>query len=192
MWTDKDNNIIKTPRDITVDGVTYPKIIFTRWSKAELAELGITPYEMPAQKNQRYYWNNTTPRDVDQLKENMIATVKEQVGARISPTDWMHSREQDGDGAMPADVKAYRKAVRAEGNQKENDIKALSTIDAIIEYENRRFVEVRKVKHTDANDIESYGPETVDSIREIDMTKHFSAVDPLAEVDPAFVSLNEV
>jgi len=187
MWTDSNNIIIKTPRSITVDLITYPRQVFN--DSALLATLGITPYEMPVQLNQRYYWNNETERDVDGLKEQMISTIKSQVGSRLKPTDWMVIREMDGGDAMSADVKAYRSAIRAEGNAKEAEVNALVTLDDVILYEATPYTEVRKIKHTSEDGVETYGPETQTFTREINMTMHFDAIDPLAEIDPAFVSL---
>jgi len=188
MWI-YNETIIKTPRSITVGGVTYSKQAFKDVDL--LATLGILPYVMPEQKNQRYWWNNETPRDVDTLKEQMIATVKSQVGSRLKTTDWMVIREADGGTAMNADVKAYRAAIRTEGDAKEVEINALTTLDDVILYENKPHTEVRKVKHTSEDGTETYGPETDEHTREINMTMHFDAVDPLAEVDPSFVSLTE-
>ena len=190
MWTDSNNIIIKTPRSITVDLITYPRQVFN--DAALLATLGITPYEMPVQLNQRYYWNNELPRDVDTLKEQMVSTVKSQVGSRLKATDWMVIREMDGGDAMSADVKAYRSAIRAEGNAKEVEVNALVTLDDVMLYEATPFTEVRKIKHTSEDGVETYGPETDEpSTRHINMTMHFVAVDPLAKVDPAFVSLTK-
>ncbi len=189
MWT-YNNEIIKTPKAMVIADVTYPKTIFK--DKALLAELGIEPYEMPAQKDQRYYWNNETPRDVATLKEQMVSTIKTQVGARLSSTDWMVIREQEGGDTMSADVKAYRSAIRAEGNAKEAEVEALVTLDDVMLYEATPFTEVRKTKHTDEDGVETYGPETEEPMtRHIDLTKHFDAIDPLAEVDEAFVSLTK-
>ena len=173
---------------MTIGDVTYPRQVFN--DAALLATLGITPYEMPVQLNQRYYWNNETERDVDGLKEQMISTIKSQVGSRLKSTDWMVIREMDGGDAMSADVKAYRSAIRAEGNAKEAEVNALVTLDDVILYEATPHTEVRKIKHTSEEGVETYGPETDEpSTREINMTMHFDAVDPLAEIDPAFVSL---
>ena len=188
MWI-YNKTIIKTPKAMTIAGVLYPRQIFN--DKSLLAELGILPYEMPPQKDQRYWWNNETPRDVATLKEDMISKVRTQVGARLQTTDWMVIREADGGTAMPADVKAYRAAVRAEGNTKETEINALSTLEDIILYEATPYTEVRKVKHTAEEGTETYGPETESYNRDINLTMHFEAVDPLAEVDPAFVSLTK-
>ena len=200
MWI-YNSNIIKTPKSLTIDSVTYPKNIFR--DSDLLTSLGITEYTENTVDN-RYYWTGeltitdgvgtyaTIDRDVDTLKEQMIATVKSQVGSRLKTTDWMVIREADGGTAMNADVKAYRAAIRTEGDAKELEINALTTLDDVINYENKPHTEVRKVKHTSEDGTETYGPETDSHTREINMTMHFDAVDPLAEVDPAFVSLTEV
>ena len=188
MWI-YNETIIKTPRAMTIGDVLYPRQIFNDASL--LAELGIKSYEMPEQKDQRYWWNNETPRDVADLKKQMIATIKQQVGARLKPTDWMVIRELDGGDTMPQSVKDYRSAIRAEGNTKETEVNALTTLDDVILYEATPHTEVRKVKHTDDDGVETYGPETESYTREINMTMHFDAVDPLAEIDPAFVSLTK-
>ena len=188
MWLHKET-IIKTPRSITIGDVTYPRQVFN--DSALLETLGITPYEMPVQLNQWYYWNNELPRDVGTLKEQMISTIKSQVGSRLKATDWMVIREMDGGTAMNADVKAYRSAIRAEGDAKEAEVNALVTLDDVMLYEATPFTEVRKIKHTSEEGVETYGPETESYTREINMTMHFDAVNPLAEIDPAFVSLTE-
>ena len=122
----------------------------------------------------------------------MIAKVKTQVGARLSQTDWMVVRATEGGTAVPSDVTTYRTAIRTEGNTKETEINALTTIDDVIAYENASYTEVRKVIHTDLEtETVTYGPETESSTRTIDKCMHFTATDPLAETDEAFVSLTE-
>ena len=63
-------------------------------------------------------------------------------------------------------------------------------------YEAKPYVEVRKVKHSVENEdgtvTETYGPETESFDRQISMVTGGWPTDPLAEVDPAFVSLTEV
>ena len=189
MWLHNET-IIKTPRSMTIGDVTYPRQVFN--DSALLATLGITPYEMPVQLNQRYYWNNELPRDVDGLKEQMISTIKSQVGSRLKSTDWQVIREMDGGTAMSTELKAYRAAIRTEGDTKEAEVNALTTLDDVMLYEATPFTEVRKIKHTSEEGVETYGPETAEPMtRHINLTMHFDAVDPLAEVDPAFVSLTE-
>ena len=189
MWI-YNKQIIKTPRTMVIADITYPRTIFK--DSGLLAELGIQPYTPDPVPNQRYYWNSLdNPRDVADLKKQMIATIKSQVGARLKPTDWMVIREMDGGDAMPQEVKDYRSAIRAEGNTKETEVDALTTLDDVILYEATPHTEVRKVKHTDEDGVETYGPETESYERSVNMTMHFDAVDPLAEIDPAFVSLTK-
>ena len=58
----------------------------------------------------------------------------------------------------------------------------------IMAYEAKPHTETRKVKHTSAEGVETYGPETASSAREINMLMHWTA-NPTDEADPAFVSL---
>ena len=187
MWQ-YNGEVIKTPKEMVINDVRYPKQIFK--DADFLAELGITSYE-PEIFDNRYYFAVDVARDVADLKKNMIAKVKEQVGARLSQTDWMVIRATDGGTAVPSDVATYRTAIRTEGNTKETEINELVSIDDVIAYENASYTEVRKVKHTADDGTETYGPETESFTRSIDKCMHFNATDPLAEVDPAFVSLTE-
>ena len=189
MWQ-YNGEVIKTAKEMVINDVRYPKQIFK--DADLLAELGITSYTPEAVADQRYYWNTTdNPKDVTELKKNMVSKVKAQVGARLSQTDWMVIRATDGGTAVPSDVATYRTAIRTEGNTKETEINALTTIDDVIAYENASYTEVRKVKHTADDGTETYGPETESFTRSIDKCMHFNATDPLAETDPAFVSLTE-
>ena len=194
MWQ-YNGEVIKTAKEMVINDVRYPKQIFK--DADLLAELGITSYTPEAVADQRYYWNTTdNPKDVAELKKNMIAKVKAQVGARLSQTDWMVVRATEGGTAVPSDVTTYRTAIRAEGNTKETEINALTTIDDVIAYENASYTEVRKVRIDTDNGDGTYtttysDTETESFIRTIDKCMHFDATDPLAEVDPAFVSLTE-
>lgn len=196
MWLQNGTQIIKTPRSLTVGDVTYPSAVFR--DKDLLATLGITPYR-EVKVNQRYYWQGELTisedgvgtyaqidRDVEQLKEGMVSTVKGQVGSKLKATDWQVIREMDGGTAMSQELKDYRTAIRAEGNAKEVEILALTTLDEVIAYENTPYTQVTKIKHTTEDGVESYGPETEESDVELNMTMHFEAD---VNDDPSFVSL---
>ena len=195
MWLQNGTQIIKTPRSLTVGDITYPSAVFR--DADLLATLGITPYS-EVKVNQRYYWQGELTiadgvgtyaeidRDVDQLKEGMVSTVKSQVGSKLQATDWQVIREMDGGSAMSQDLKDYRTAIRAEGNTKEDEILALTTLADVIAYENTPYTSVRKIKHTTDDGVETYGPETEESDVELNMTMHFEAD---VNDDPSFVSL---
>jgi hypothetical protein len=150
MWHSDSLGVIRTPKEITVNGVTHPRQIFRKWSKAELAELGITPARVE-RVDQRYHNTGaetltlvdgetvisyaTTDRDVDQLKTSMKAKVKSIASSSLAKSDWMQHREAEGGTAMSADWKTYRANVRVTSNIKEGEIDALADLDAIKEYD---------------------------------------------------------
>lgn len=206
MWI-YNNEIIKTPKAMKINGLTYSSQIFK--DSALLAELGIATYEETS-VNERYYWrgeltideNNVgtytvTPKDVDDLKADMKAQVKNAVSGRLTPTDWMIIRaSEEGGEAVPANVLTYRAAIRSEGNTKETEIDALETINDVIEYEAAGYTEVRKVAveidNGDGTSTSTYSDtETVENQRKINKVTHFTATDPLADADEGLVSLTE-
>jgi len=150
MWHSDTLGVIRTPKEITVNGVTHPRQIFRKWSKAKLAELGITPVRVVT-PDHRYHNTGaetltlvdgetvisyaTTDRDVDQLKISMKSKVKQIAASTLAQSDWMRIREEDGGATMPADWKTYRSDVRAASNTKETEIDALVDLDAIKLYE---------------------------------------------------------
>ncbi len=149
MWHSDTLGVIRTPKEITINGVTHPRQIFRKWSKAQLAELGITPARVE-HVDQKYYDTGaesmtlvdgeivisyaTTPKSVDVLKTTMKAEVKAIAAGMLSGSDWMTHREADGGTAMSVDWKNYRVAVRAESNEKEGEIDGLADLDAIKAY----------------------------------------------------------
>ena len=173
MWYVDSIGLIKTPRGVTlpatisvekldaedkptgvfedvVVNVQHPRNIFTQWSKAELAAIGIKPASITA-VDARYKntgeltWDTmgaeavgtyaTTDKDVAALKTSMTASVKSLASSLLGGSDWMHLREGDGGTAMPADWKTYRVAVRTISNTKETEIDALADMDAVKAYD---------------------------------------------------------
>ena len=150
MWHSNTLGVIRTPKEITVSGVTHPRQIFRKWSKAELAELGITPARVET-PDHRYHNTGaetltlvdgetvisyaTTDRDVDQLKASMKEKVRSIASSTLAQSDWMRIREEDGGTSMSADWKTYRASVRAESNEKDGEIDALADLDAIKAYD---------------------------------------------------------
>ena len=208
MWINTiTKQVYKTGQAITVGEVQYPANIFTLWSKAELATLNIKPYS-EVQPDTRYYWTGEvsyqdtgdevvgtyakTDRDVDALKINMKNSVKSAAAANLAGTDWMVIRELEGGTAEPKDVKDYRTAVRTASNTKETEIDALTTLAAIQAYEAVPHEYVQKVAHYDEDGNVTYGPDTRKDQQDVNMVTGGWPVDPLEEVDPAFVSLTKI
>ena len=199
MWL-YNETIIKTPRSLTVGDVTYPSAVFR---DAELLEsLGVTPYSETTVDN-RYYWTgNVTiadgvgtyeaiPRDVETLKESMFSMINSQLASKQGQIDWYWSRASKGGKAVPTEIEDYAATIYAEQATKEAEVTALTTLEDVMLYENTPYTEVRKVKHTSEDGVETYGPETEESNREINMTMHWTS-NPKDDVDPSFVSLTLV
>ena len=195
--------VIKSPVELEVGGKKHPRHIFLRWSKPKLAAIGIYPYR-ENRTDSRYYHTGqltyeigdevvgsyeTKERDPAQLKKGMIEKTRTIASSLLSRDDWMSIRESEGGTPMPDEIKIYRSEIRLESNTKELEIDALITLGDVMEYENRKYTEVRKEEHSDNKGNVTYGPETYTSNREINMVTHYEAIDPSVEVNPSFVSL---
>ena len=120
-----------------------------------------------------------TALDNDDLKNRMIEQVKRQASRHLESSDWMAIRASEGGSAIPENVKSFRSKIREESNSKETEIKALSNLDAIKLYQATPHILTRK---NEAG--ENYTTEI-----NVNLAQHYFADDPLAEVDPEYVSL---
>ena len=192
---------VNKARGLTIGDTQYPRNIFVLWSKEELAEIGIKPYS-ETRLDSRYYNQGALTRaesdgeivgtyaaiakDVDQLKDTMLSSVKSISGSLQSAVDWYWSREAKGGTAVPGEIATHATAIYTVMEAKETAINALVNLDDVILYQNTPMVETRKIKHTSDDGVETYGPETETSDREVDQVTHGW---PSLEVDPAFVSI---
>ena len=172
MWYSETLGIIKTPRAITVDGVQHPSNIFRAWSAEELEAIGIYSLEIVVPDSRYYdtgaenfekksrrnpdgtfaggadYYEltyDTTEKNVDNLKSDLISKIKANTGVLISPSDWMVIRATDGGTAMSNDWTTYRSEVRAHGNSLENGVEAFASLQAVKNFQNHEVQEERKV-----------------------------------------------
>jgi hypothetical protein len=200
MWY-FNSQTIKTPKSLTISDITYPKAIFR--DSDLLSSLGIKPYR-EVTPNSRYYWNGAftldesgaevvgtyagTARDVDTLKENMLNTINSQVASKQGSIDWYWARADKGGKAVPSEISDYATTIYSEQATKESEVAALTTLEEIMEYENRPYTEVRKVAtYNEDGSFKEYSG-TTSSTRHINMCTHWTA-NPTDEVDEAFVSL---
>ena len=202
MWYSETFGTIKTPRAITVDGVQHPANIFSVWSKAELLGIGIAPARVEA-PDSRYYntgaesytftdgeWvisYETTEKNVDDLKADLIAKIKANVGALLSSSDWMVVRQADGGKAVPEAWATYRSEVRTHGNSLESGVEAFASLDAIKNFQNHEVQEERKVSTYDDEGNETIGPDTETVTRTVDKTYWGWPEAPDTEADPYHV-----
>lgn len=207
MWySETESSVIKTPRAITVNGIQHPANIFRAWSEEELEEIAIYSLEVIT-PDYRYYNTgaenlekksrrnpdgtfaggadyyeltyDTTEKNVEDLKSNLIFKIKENTGILIAPSDWMVIRATEGGTAMPADWTTYRSEVRAHGNSLENGVEAFASVQAVKNFQNHEVQEERKVS-LDSD-------ETVIVDRVVDKTYWNWPSAPDAVVDPYHV-----
>ena len=202
MWYSETIGTIKTPRALTVDGVQHPANIFRAWSKAELLGIGIAPARVET-PDSRYYNTGaesytftdgewiisyaTTEKNVDDLKADLNAKIKANVGALLAPSDWMVVRQADGGKAVPEAWATYRSEVRTHGNSLESGVEAFASLDAIKNFQNHEVQEERKVSTYDDEGNETIGPETETVTRTVDKTYWGWPEAPDAEADPYHV-----
>ena len=160
----------------------------TEISRALSKKLNIPYFKASTEKNNfkkspEFFINEmryADPRMTDMLKQTRITA-----GNILLRDDWMSIREAEGGTAMPDNIKTYRAAIRTESGKKEDEINALSDLDAVKLYHATPYTYVYKVENVDG----TYGPTTKSITWHINLVEHYEASDPLAEVDPAFVSL---
>ena len=200
-WNTEAGFTVNKARGLTIGDVQYPRNIFVLWSKEELAAIGIKPYSEVRQTHAITVDGALTrtetdgemvgtyaavAKDVDALKDTMLQSVKSIAGSLQSQVDWYWSREAKGGTAVPGQIATHATAIYTVMEAKETAIDALVDLDDVILYQNTPMVETRKVKHTTDDGVETYGPETETSDREVDQVTHGW---PSLEVDPAFVSI---
>ena len=203
MWHSDSLGVIRTPKEITVDGVTHPRQIFRQWSKAQLAEIGITPARVET-PDQRYYNTGAetltlvdgetvisyagTEKNVDDLKTQIISQIKSYVSSTLSSSDWRVIRAQEGYKVAGQDWTDYRSAVRDHGNALEVEVNAITDMDGVKAFQNHAVTEVRYKSTYDAEGKETIGPETEDVNRSVDKANWNWPSAPDAVADPYHVS----
>jgi hypothetical protein len=207
MWfvgNTKTGFVVKSPRGLTIEGIQYPRNIFTLWSKAELSAIGIKPYREET-VDTRYHNAGamvlvdsgtevvgtpmSTDKDVAALKKEMLASVRTQVSYKQGAIDWYWSRASKGGKAVSVEVQAYATSLYTAMDAKEAEVATLVTLADVKLYQNTPMTETRYTKHTSDEGVETYGPETETHDREVNLVMFGWGDSPDDEVDLAFVSI---
>jgi len=103
---------IDTPFEI--DGTHYPSNWLRLTSIEEKNAVGITEVADPEPYDDRFWWGHDNPKDLDMLKTNWTAQVKDTANKLLAATDWMYIRKIERNVDLPANTLTYRQAVIAE------------------------------------------------------------------------------
>ena len=177
MWAKYEagnvSRIYKTPQPLTVDGVQYPSTVFN--DLAKLREWSIYPLTIEDYDTRYYRLIDTTytlennskivgtittqEKDIDSHKSKMIQTIKQIAESMLTPTDWMVIRAAEGGDAVPSDISEFRASVRETSNEKESEVNALTSMDDIIDYENKAYEVSTFIEATDEEGNTTVTPE---------------------------------
>ena len=135
MWARISGNqvleIIRVPKGMKINGVQYPKTIFTdAWTDAERKGIGIVPYEYTGKlRNDMFYTTSesapivlnhkvtvtrtTTARELPDIKATMKSQINAVLAAWFGETDWYFIRKLDTGKEVPADIVKWRNDLRA-------------------------------------------------------------------------------
>ena len=118
------------------DGMQYPSNWLALTSLEEKQAIGIVeePDVLPANWDGRFYWSPSQPKDLDTLKADWTAKVKEAAGRKLSETDWYVVRQAENSAAVPADVLTSRAFIRTKSGEKEAAIAACEDVAALVTY----------------------------------------------------------
>jgi len=150
MWARISGNqvleIIRVPKGMKINGVQYPKTIFTdAWTDAERKGIGIVPYEYTGKlRNDMFYTTSesapivlnhkvtvtrtTTARELPDIKATMKSQINAVLAAWFGETDWYFIRELDTGKEVPPDIVKWRDAIRAKAVELETAIDSKGNI----------------------------------------------------------------
>jgi len=126
------------------NGNQYPPQWLNTSTEEEKAAIGITWVADPAPFDTRFYWDHNLPKALDDkleengsttkgLKSQFVSQVKDTAGKLLASTDWYIIRKAERNVDIPAEIALKRTQIVTEANRLENDIKASTTVEALIE-----------------------------------------------------------
>ena len=117
------------------DGTTYPPNWLNQSTEEQKEAIGITWVPDPVRADDRFYWDGdiTLPKDLDGLKAQFVAQVKDTAGKLLAQTDWMVVRKVERNIDIPDNIVSKRSAIITEANRLENDINNSETVEGLID-----------------------------------------------------------
>jgi hypothetical protein len=128
------------------NGITYPPQWLNQSTEEQKLAIGITWVADPVRADDRFYWNGdiNNPKALEDkleedgsttkgLKSNFVAQIKDTAGKLLASTDWYIIRKAERNVDIPEEIALKRTQIVTEANRLENDIKASTTVEALIE-----------------------------------------------------------
>ena len=155
MWArvadDSIQEIINSPRIITIGGITHPRTMFTLWTDAERKAIGILPVTKAGHLDSEYYTEqdpsyaidedgNAVTETIAKNADNTLATVKtsqlnkakKRCNQLLMSTDWYVTRKYERSVAIPDKIIAFRAAVISVYTAAKSAINGAANIGALV------------------------------------------------------------
>jgi len=126
-----DNKPLGLDAPFTHNEIQYPANWVRLASPEERAAIGITEVPDLAAHDDRFYWAPGVPKEVDSVKSQMVAQIKQTASTLLAPTDWKIVRAAEGVKAADAETLAERAAIRAASDANEAAVGACTTVDEL-------------------------------------------------------------
>ena len=101
--------------------------------KLEVKEDGTPLYKQVYDKATESMVDTTEQVVTKGLKSNFVAQIKDTAGKLLAQTDWYIIRKAERNVDIPEEIALKRTQIVTEANRLENDIKASTTVEALIE-----------------------------------------------------------
>lgn len=109
-----NGNPLPVDTSFKVGDTSYPANWLRLTSIEEKNAIGITEVSDPATWDDRFYWGVDNPKDLDGLKTQLTAQIKDTTNKLMAQSDWMVIRKAERNVDIPAATTTYRQAVIAE------------------------------------------------------------------------------
>ena len=154
MWArvadDSIQEIINSPRIITIGGITHPRTMFTLWTDAERKAIGILPVTKAGHLDSEYYTEQDPSYAIDEdgnavtetitkaadktladIKTQQLIKIKTRCNNLLANTDWYVARKYERSVAIPDKIIAFRAAVLTVYGASKSAINGAANIDAL-------------------------------------------------------------
>ena len=127
------NQVLNVDQAFTdLAGNQYPPNWLRLTSWEEKAAIGITEVDEAPIHDDRFYWGIGNPKDLTALKAEWSKKINDIAYSLLASTDWYVVRKAEGGADIPADVSAYRAAVRAAANTNQTALNNAADFDTFV------------------------------------------------------------
>tara|TARA_B100000900_G_scaffold248259_1_gene211274 strand:+ start:2759 stop:3286 length:528 start_codon:yes stop_codon:yes gene_type:complete len=150
-----NGNRLAVDTPFTVGDTKYPANWLRLTTAEEKAAIGITEVEDPKRYDLRFYWNDGTEKEINDInqkdengdllkdengnqvvllgvKSTLIAQEKENVNGLLSKYDWQVVRKSEKGIDLDSEISTYRDSVRTSYAKRKSEIEACSSTSDLV------------------------------------------------------------